>query len=424
MRKLPISTRFDGIDVKSVFGQPLFGMYQQINRILFVDPRGNHLLHFFSEPSIQRTDGSINWYTRAEGPIRSWWDLTQSEQGKALQIVDRNCRLVDEICEHLQASQGNSSATIEALKAMLVTPGLQESLCVVGQTVVLTQWGCRPFGSAASEFALEVQGKQAIQFDSSRLAVNNSEEIEYPAPPVIAETSSKDISFDTFQESAVEEPAKEVPEAPDGPPHPEPKPQSNSSLIWRWVTILTLLALLLIGLILRGCAPALLHTEPVGPNDLKQTAELIMRADEKLLECRPPVESKPSPDTINAVPSLTPEALSQNEVRVFNGSWILRSDSGLTIENQPIAMQIDFDQQGRGRTFLKADDGTTCRGKSEVLIKSSNSFRMSLSALTCIGSFAAVSENQADCNVSGNGQVANCVLRCLDGPCDAEFLRN
>jgi len=418
MRKLPVITPIDGIDVKSVFGQPLFGMYQQMMRLLLVDPRGKHLQHFFAEPRIQKADGAIHWYTRAEGQIRPWNELTPTEQHNALEIVDHNCRLIGEICEQLLQSQGQSSVTVEAFRSMLITPGLQASLCVVGKSVVLAQWGCRPFGSAASEFSLEVQGKRATQFDASRL---NAISDEQESPQVVPMMDS----------SPADAPEQPIPEPRSDEPYNEETtiPEPERSFLWRWVVILSLLALLLIGLFLKSCTPADMPKNTIGSEELGQLANLIASADEKLLQCRPPAPVASSTDVDNT-PILTPDAFVRKDIGVFSGSWILQPESGLVITNEKgvdsvIAMwRIDFDKTGNGTTLLQVEDGRRCTGTSHVLIESSDSFRMSLSPMTCNWSGSAISANQAQCQVTEGGRVANCVLRCPDGPCGGKFLRN
>lgn len=427
MRKLPVVTRIDGIDVKSVFGQPLFSMYQQMIRLLLVGPRGKQLQHFFSEPSLQKTDGTILWYTRADGLIRSWDDLTPKEQDTAFEVVRYNCQVIEEICAQLRVSQGESAATVDALKSMLITPGLEKSLCMVGQSLVLAQWGCRPFGTAASDFALEVQGNKTKQVNGSLLRAVASPETETSQsdsqlaaetllPDGAPEPTTASFTNDIVQEESFEE-ADTEPERVS-----ETISDSNNGLIWRWVVILTLFALLIIGLLLKSCSTTGVQTTSITPTDLNQMAGLIAAADDKLLQCRPPTDP-PLSDRSEGVPILTPDALAQNEVAVFGGRWILRADGNLTIGDQAFELQIQFDHTGAGRTNLRTDDGTECSGNSEVFIQSPNSFRMALSELICVGSMAGVAANEATCKVSDSGRVANCTLRCVNGPCSAEFLK-
>lgn len=423
MRKLPITTRIDGIDVKPVFGQRLFDMYSQISRLLSIDPVGRQLIDFFAEPAVHKTDRTINWYTKAQGVIRAWVELSPKEQQEAIEVVNRNCQLVREICDRLVQSQGESSATVEALRAMLITPSLQESLCVVGTKVVLAQWGCRPFGTAAGDYALEIQGERAKSHDLKTPSFDRSEQTpvdevesfgqsagEIDAPANAGFADSESLPPDS---GAAETPA----------PVDETSDRTSRSLIWRWVLIWTLIALLLIGLLLKSCSPQRQVTVLDEQERLGEIAALMAIADERLLQCRP-ISSGSSSQLNEPTAVLTPQALERNQVDVFSGRWVLRSDAGLVIDDKPIAMEIQFDASGSGVTRLVADDGTRCSGRAQVKIDSPSSFQMSLSSLDCTGSFPGVSANLAKCTVREGGRVANCVLSCINGPCDAEFLRN
>lgn len=438
MRRLPISTASDNIDVKSVFGQSLFGMYHQIVRLLSAEPRTTALQHFFAEPAVNKTDGSINWYTKAEGPIRCWDELTLSEQTTAIATVNSNCQLISSFCEQLIRSQGPSSPTVEALKSMLINPNITQSLCMVGQHLVITQWGCRPFGTSESDFSLEVQGERAKQFVIPQPAFNNngssdSEVINDSgsnAPPSLSvgqipPTTPSSVATDLISEPELEPVAETEPETePKTEPEPEPQSPRRSirDLLWRWVIILTLLALFFIGVLLKGCTTSAIHTASIDQREFGEMADLVLAADEKLLQCRPQTDGAAGTQNQRGV-LLDPNALAKKEINVFTGRWVLHPETKLTIDKQTIAWEITFDNIGNGRTYIKTSDGTVCKGTAQVSIEASDRFRMPLSNLECIGSFNGVNSNLAVCQVLDGGRIANCEISCVHGPCDARFQR-
>jgi hypothetical protein len=405
-------------------------MYPQIVRLLSAESRTTALQHFFAEPTVNKTDGTINWYSKAEGPIRCWGELTNDEQTAAITTVDRNCHLITSFCEKLIKSQGPSSPTVEALKSMLINPNITQSLCMVGQHLVITQWGCRPFGTSESDFTLEVQGERAKQFVIPQPSLNNTK----PSDSVVITNSGSNapppLSVDqiptTIPSAVAADPIFEsVPEPVHEPvqePEPESPRRSIRDLLWRWVVILTLLALLLIGLLLKGCATSAINTASIDQREFGEMADLVLAADEKLLQCRP--QSGGSAGTKNQRGVLLdPNALAKKEINVFTGRWVLHPETKLSIDKQMIAWEITFDNMGNGRTYIKTIDGTVCRGRARVSIEAADRFRMPLSNLECIGSFNGVSSNLAVCHVLDGGRTASCEISCVDGPCNARFQR-
>lgn len=151
-------------------------------------------------------------------------------------------------------------------------------------------------------------------------------------------------------------------------------------------------------------------------------ADLVLAADEKLLQCRPQTDGAAGTQNQRGV-LLDPNALAKKEINVFTGRWVLHPETKLTIDKQTIAWEITFDNMGNGRTYIKTPDSTVCKGTAQVSIEASDRFRMPLSNLECIGSFNAVQSNLAVCQVLDGGRIANCEISCVHGPCDARFQR-
>ena len=265
MRQLPIQTKISEVEVTHVFGQPLFGLFGQVMRIFGRSADGAQLKNLFSEPSISKIERVIYWRTRVTGEVRLWADLSDAERFSATKKITLYCESIQNLCDVLTKEQGPNALIVEALRCMLVSPGIEESLCLVGDQLVLTQWGCRPFGRQASDYDLKVQGAKArasLKIPVTDLPVdvaspnvksgysgeqdnlplempesNSRPAVQEKAP---AETNNK---VDDAHVQAPEEPAEAVLPVPVGP--------TPNRFYWRWLLLLLLLIILLLGLLFK-----------------------------------------------------------------------------------------------------------------------------------------------------------------------------
>jgi hypothetical protein len=409
MRKLPITTKIDTIDVKPVARQPLFSLYDQTIRTLKREKGAEKLANFFAEPNVSKTDNEIRWRTLATGPIRSWAELSEQEQQRAGEQLKENCSLLQEICQRLTKAQGADSPTVEALQNMQVTPSLQNSLFMVGDEVVLTQWGCRPFGTQPVDFNLEGQGKELAKKIVRPAAV---------VPPVI-EPFTKEPEFippPPPPPSPPEDPPVVVP-PPDEPPAPEEKkPEEKKPLLWRWLVLLLLLLLLLIGLFLKKWTYVAPYDTAAEDRYRAEIAELWQKIDDKSKQCVP---KKAEP-----APNLNSEAMERGDLNVFNGTWRLITELHNAKTKERITIELAFGGSGQGVATVTEATGAVCQGSASLKINSANSFDVNTSALACKpNTTGGYSPNFVQCNVKKDRRTADCVLQCVDGKCDATFQR-
>lgn len=430
MRQLPIRTKIAEIEVTRVFGQPLFGLFGQVMRILERSPEGTHLKNLFSEPSISKIEQIIYWSTRVSGGVRLWSDLSDAERFSATKKINLYCESIQKLCELLTKEQGPNSLIVEALQCMLVSPGIEESLCLVGDQLVLTQWGCRPFGRQASDFDLKIQGAKARSFlkipvTDGRVDIaspdakswnsdninNQLSEIPESNPRIAVQEKAPAKTNDKVDDAyvkATDEPIADVP--------PEPVVHSSKRFFWRWLLLLLLLIILLLGLLFKRwtyIAPFDTAAEARYRTDI---ADLWLKIDDKSKTCRPIPPSKTTPQP------LTPEALERKDLNVFNGNWLLITTLLNAKTDEKIQIQFSFDGLGNGITTTRELSGNVCKGTALVKINSANGFSVETSKQPCTNG-NVYSPNKAECTVRKDSKTADCVLRCVDGKCDARFER-
>lgn len=175
MQTLPIITKRTLIDVKGINGQPIFSYYQQLVSLLQRDPNDRSLPVFFAEPVVNAMRGEVAWVTKLEGPIRSFHELTPDEKLLVSSQINKKCVQVRAIAEKVGASATTSSAYgAQALLAMLSTPDALASIFMVGEQLVIAQWGCVPYGDKGGAFDLDAQFSKAFAPGAKVIASENA----------------------------------------------------------------------------------------------------------------------------------------------------------------------------------------------------------------------------------------------------------
>jgi len=442
MKQLPIKTPLSEIDVAPVFGQSPFRIFGQTIRILENEPGGKELKLFFAEPSISEIERVIYWRTRAQGEIHAWSELNQSEKLAGIEQIKTVYQRIQVICESISRVQGQNALGAEALRRMLVTPSLEQSLFLVGTQFVLTQWGCRPHGREPSEFDLQVQGKKASTDINSRQPnpsppANPAEEptgessLPSPAPPqesaptqVDSEPPAPDFNHEMLATSPVIHSQDSENSEPQEPPlqenHVEEKPS-----YWRWLILLLLLLLLLIGLTLKKWTYTVEHDKHLEQRHREEIAALWKKIDEKSKTCTAAGREAISPlaQTPPTKPQpLTRDALERNEIKIFEGGWVLITDLFNALTKEKVRISFLFDARGNGTAITREADDNICHGDASVLINSGNRFTVHISPQKC-KTGGDYGKNIAECVVSKDNKHADCTLQCKTGSCGAVFER-
>lgn len=278
MSRLPITTKRRDIDVKIISGQSIFDLYQQIQIIL--KRESPELSNFFAEPLVNSVRGEINWNTRAIGSIKPASDFSNSEWELALKQLKSNATFINEIATKLENPGRSQSSGTQALQAMLMTPDLAKSLFLVGNELVLTQWGCHEFGTDAKNADLfeqiEKQPKKSEPIEPQQIQeIPPSENVGASPNHLVSEPNSA-LKADSPSASSEQQTI---------PLDPQSTIQTYSSIfLWRWLILLLLLILLLTGLIWKYWTNHAADNEAILRTEI---TELWSTLDKKIQECLP-----------------------------------------------------------------------------------------------------------------------------------------
>lgn len=175
MQTLPLITKRTLIDVKGINGQPIFSYYQQLISLLQRDVSDRNLASFFAEPVVNAMRGEVAWVTKLEGPIRSFHELAPEEKLQVSSKINTKCLQVRALSEKTGANASTSSAYgAQALLAMLSTPDVLASIFMVGEQVVVAQWGCMPYGDKTGAWDLDKQFSKAFAPGAKVIAAENA----------------------------------------------------------------------------------------------------------------------------------------------------------------------------------------------------------------------------------------------------------
>jgi len=429
MRQLPVKTKLSEVDVARVANEPVFRTYRQVLLVFDREPAAHLLKDFFAEPNVSGVEQLIYWHTRANGEIRVWSQLNDQQKLWATEQIRQVCDRIRAICDALVKIQGANSSIIATLQSMLMTPGIEASLCVVGSQPVLAQWGCRPFGCPPSDFNLQVQGTKTYSslrepeiasltesefVDGTKTA--SGQDVDLGQISSVAEETKKEPNDD--ETTKREMPIVDEPIEPVAPS----LPLRTRKFYWRWLLLLFFLLLLAIGLFFKKWTYLAAGDSASLDRHRAEIADLWLKIDEKSKTCKPVVPPKVESDP-PATQLLDPEAFTRKDLNVFNGNWQMITDLRDAENKENIRIQLLFDGSGKGISTTRSEGGDVCTGSTTVAINSKNSFSVNMSAQSCQRSRGYVA-NFAECIVREDNKTADCVLQCAEGPCKAVFQRN
>lgn len=158
MQTLPILTKRTQIDVQGINGQPIFSYYQQLLGVLKKNRLGQDLSNLFAEPVTNVLRGEVSWVTKLDGPVRPFDALSAEEKLQVAKTLSQACAQIRQIADKVETGAGSSASYgAQALRAMLSTPEALSSLYMVGDQLVLAQWGCLPYGASADVHDIDIQ---------------------------------------------------------------------------------------------------------------------------------------------------------------------------------------------------------------------------------------------------------------------------
>ena len=157
MVKIPVVTLKKDVEIKTINGQSVFDLREQLLTILGRDIEDLPLKTFFAEPVVNEVKGEISWYSQVSGKVQPWSALDADAKQAALGTIRQIDGRLKAAADRLAGSGGHLGWLRDATRAMLSAPGQDGSLFLVGTVPVLTQWGCTPFGSNPSHYQIIVE---------------------------------------------------------------------------------------------------------------------------------------------------------------------------------------------------------------------------------------------------------------------------
>jgi len=176
MQTLPVVTQRKLIDVKGINGQPVFTYYQQLLSLLQRDTSQPSLTTFFAEPVVNALKGEIAWSTKLSGEVRAFDALSATEKMTVAERLSLNCQRVRALAQQISGSGGSTASAhgAQALLAMLSTPDALNSIFLVGDQLVIAQWGCIPYGDKSPDFDIDRRFAKAFRPAEKIVAANQT----------------------------------------------------------------------------------------------------------------------------------------------------------------------------------------------------------------------------------------------------------
>lgn len=292
MQKLPIITALNDVEIKKIYGQSILDFHQQVCRLLAKENNDGELSNFFAEPVVNIQRGEISWYTIFTGeciPVATLDDYPRFLISEKLNSIFEN---INRIQNEVSKGQGSNSLGAEAIQGMLTAPDLMRSLFLVDDKLVLTEWGCTPFGSIPERFDLVIPENRKLQRpfsafngENGAAAGDKTETVKEPNlnvhhEPTLGEEPPVLDPMEAVQEDTVND--RTPPTSSLSNP-----PVSSRRIALPWILFLQLLVIgLLLLLFLFGVYPLRWNAKIKEIGDLKSEIELLWKkAEAKSKSC-------------------------------------------------------------------------------------------------------------------------------------------
>ncbi|WP_108645466.1 SrfA family protein [Polynucleobacter rarus] len=427
--------KLSDFDPLGVGGDSIYRASVQIKRLLEKE-LGKATSNIFSDPVRDDRNNIIDWYVPTEDETFNTYDeLNDSKKLLIWNILEEEFLKIKELSNKLLSSTNETSKIYgELLKGIQIFPGSSE-VYVLKDRPLLTFWGFKKHSLNEANMSLNAILPKPTVLSTDSALKNTitlpSEEIPSNINPQSVLSTQKESNNSSF--------LQQNSNFADGETNKIENIELSKSKSWwqkyGWWIFLLILLIFGIPAILKSC-----NTDfPLyGSNENKKTevVEERPRAGEpnnqtntpKISEANnPPVLTAPPqapyiPPPPVEVPKLNKENLEQKNLKVFNGNWKLVTELHNAKSGENIIVYFSFDQNGNGRAEIREQGGNVCSGNAKAGIKTNNSFDVAMDPLTCTTG-GGYKSNLAQCKIIDNSNKANCVLRCENGPCDADFER-
>ena len=341
-----------------VGGDPVYRAAEQI-RTLIQKELGESTAQIFAIPVRNEKTNELDWYSPIDGNFSPFSNLSYDQQAKIKEEITDQFLLIDKLGKRLNDEIGTEAArTYASLLDSAKSFPSDDQIFVINGKPVITFWGF----------------KRNIHAKASGLI---------PQVPVV-NNSVKIASSDN--------------------------PVSKRSWWQRYGWWLVLIALLILGIpaLLKSCASDFpLYKNVSDPLNCPPSSQSSNNCPETLKPNEPL-----TPNRENEKQVLSPEALKKNDLRVFEGKWVLVTELRDLKTQNKIVIDLDLGTGGNGSAGTKMV-GQTCSGAARVSIDGSKNFNVFQDVLNCTdGSQRRV--NTYNCTVRPNQTQADCVFSCID----------
>ena len=339
-----------------VGGDPIYRAAEQI-RTLLQKELGEPVAQIFAIPVRNDKTNELDWYSPIEGSALRLQQLSPEEQITIKEIIATRFASIDQFGSRLKNEIGTEAArTYASLLDSAKSYPNDEQIFVINGQPVITFWGFKnnPLSKA------------------SGLTAN----LAAPMAPLPLEQSAN---------------------------------QSPKRSWWqRFGWWLVLAALLLFGIpaVLKSCGTDFpLYKQNVDPQNCPQPDNSASCKEEVK-----PVEVPPPPKAKEQV--LSPEALKNKDLSVFEGKWVLSSDLVNITTGQKISVILDLDKSGQGTGYVIDNTEGKCSGATRVSISGPQKFQVTQDNMRCSSGRGWVG-NVYSCTVRPNHVQADCDLTCV-----------
>jgi hypothetical protein len=333
-----------------VGGDPIYRAAEQI-RTLLQKELGESVSQVFAIPVRNDKTNELDWYSPVDGNALPLQQLSPEEQVKVKEIIATRFASIDQFGSRLKNEIGTDAArTYASLLDSAKSYPSDDQIFVINGQPVITFWGFKtnPLSKASGLMA----------------------NLAAPATPLPIASSSD---------------------------------QSPKRSWWqRFGWWLVLAALLLFGIpaVLKSCGTDF----PLYKQNCPQP--------ESSANCVESVKPTEAPTSKPNDQVLTPEALKRNDLRVFEGKWVLVTDLLDLKTRKKIVIDLDLGADGNGSAGTQMV-GERCSGAARVNIDGSKNFNVYQDKLKCSdGGYRQT--NSYKCSVRPNQTQADCLFTCTD----------
>jgi len=341
-----------------VGGDPIYRAAEQI-RTLLQKELGEPVAQIFAVPVRNDKTNELDWYSPIEGSAIQLQHLSPEDQAKIKEIIAVRFASIDQFGVRLKNEIGTEAArTYASLLDSAKSYPNDEQIFVINGQPVITFWG----------------------FKNNPLSRASGLKANIPSPITPA------------------------------PLEPSLSESSKRSWWQRFGWWLVLAALLLFGIpaVLKSCGTDFpLYKQNAVPINCPQPSEAPVNCNnlDKPVAVEPVVKT-PEKQV------MSPEALKKNDLRVFEGKWVLITELKDLKTKNKLVIDLDLGAGGNGRAGTQMV-GQTCSGGARVNIDGSKNFNVYQEQLACSDGVQR-KVNTYTCTVRPNQTQADCVFTCTN----------